>query len=245
MRVGKLDRYRQLKELENVVEPSCHELLAAPSQLSGKWSGDFFKRPGELVLEIGCGWGDFALYLARQRQGCNVLGLDIKGARLWRGARQALHEKISNVGFIRVAAEFVDRLFATGELSEIWVTFPTPWLWKPEKMLISPPFLARYRQTLRMNGVLHLKTDVESLADYACHIWPMVGFQILERQQHVTVTARGDAEGLSRFETRAVQSQKPIWHIRAISTSEAVQSVPDDLVRHPWNSIYRTRSGKP
>ncbi len=240
MRVGKLDRYRQLKELQNVIEPACKDLLAAPFRMSGNWNNEFFQRPGDVILEIGCGWGDYTLHLARQHPESNILGLDVKGARIWRGARQALRERVTNAGFVRVSADFVDRLFAPQEVAEIWLTFPTPSLWKPERMLIAPSFLTKYRRILRPSGVVHLKTDVEPLADYACRIWPLFGFTMHTGKDSGSAFTHHAREAISRFESRAVQSQRPIWHIQA-SVSSAVpnKEIPDDLARHPWDFVYR------
>ena len=238
MRVPKLERYRQLATFPNFLEPPVKKLLETPFELSGKWNDAFFRRPAPLVLEMGCGWGDFSLGLARRFPGRNILGLDVKGGRIWRGAATALAEGLKNVGFIRIEGEALDRLFAPGELDDIWVTFPTPYLRKPEKMLISPTFLARYRTLLSNEGGLHLKTDVRSLAEYAGRIWPLCGFRILDTELPEEARSEADAahEAIdTTFQARAVENNKRIYYIKATPLSGEITPIPESLLRLPWS----------
>lgn len=238
MRVPKLERYRQLAAFPNFFEPPIRTLLGKPFERAGAWNETFFRRPAPLILEMGCGWGDFSLGLARRFPARNVLGLDVKGGRIWRGAATALSEGLKNVGFIRIEGEALERLFAPGELDEIWVTFPTPYLRKPEKMLISPTFLARYRSLLSREGLLHLKTDVRPLAEYARRIWPLCGFRVLDAE--LPEEARSEADTAhetidTNFQARAVGKNKSIYYIKAIPISGEIFPVPESLLRLPWS----------
>ncbi|MBF0500016.1 MAG: tRNA (guanosine(46)-N7)-methyltransferase TrmB [Candidatus Riflebacteria bacterium] len=238
MRISKLEKYRQIAEFSNVIEPSVEDLQRAPSDLYDKWNTAFFKRVGHLVLEVGCGQGDLSLGLARRFPERNFLGLDVKGARIWRGARTALDEGLKNVGFLRIEAEFLERLFAPGELNEIWITFPTPYLWKPEKMLVSPTFLSRYRRLLAANGILHIKTDVMSLANYVCNIWPHCGFHLLNLTNESPESPEpAFLDVCTRFEATAIERQKRIWHIQADPVSGNVTPISEEIARFPWNQI--------
>ncbi len=229
MRVPKLERYRQLAAFPNFLEPPIRELLETTYERAGKWNDAFFRRSAPLILEMGCGWGDFSLGLARRFPDRNILGLDVKGGRIWRGAATALAEGLKNVGFIRIEGEALERLFAPRELDEIWVTFPTPYLRKPEKMLISPTFLARYRNLLSCDGLLHLKTDVQPLAEYARTLWPLCGFRILnqDRAAHESID--------TNFQARAVGKNKNIYYIKATPSSGEVAPIPESLLRLPWS----------
>ncbi len=239
MRVSKLERYRQLSSFPNILEPSVKTLLNAPFELSGKWNDSFFRRSGKLILEMGCGWGDFSLGLARRFSERNILGLDVKGGRVWRGAKTALEEGLTNIGFIRIEGEVLEKLFAPGELSEIWITFPTPYLMKPEKMLLSPTYLSKYRKLLSPDGVLHVKTDVESLVSYVHNIWPLCGFQILGLNdlpgecRQIPECGRDDMQ--TRFEARAIEREKPIRSVDAVRIPGEVSPIPAEILRCPWS----------
>ena len=259
MPIPKLERYRQLHVFPNVFQPTPGELLQAPFRLAGRWNPGFFGRNGDLVLEMGCGWGDFALGLAKHIPQGNFLGLDLKGARIWRGAKAALEAGMKNLGFVRAGGEFADRLFGPGELQEIWLTFPTPFLWKPETMLVSPTFLARYRTILAAGGTLHLKTDLASLETYARRVWPHCGFRIIGDGEDPGNGAdrrsrgdRGNGEGdagnagpatdspllhagiCTTFEARAIAEGRKIRHLRAVPLAGPVAPLPREIAESPF-----------
>ncbi len=169
---NKLFRFAENATFEHVVQPSYTALMQEGLHLRGRWNSDFFKRQAPLVLELGCGRGEYTVGLARLHPERNYLGVDIKGARLWRGARIAREEGLTNVGFLRTHVDHILRCFGRHEVDEIWLTFSDPQLGKPRKRLTSPLFLARYKEILkpatagRPGGFIHLKTDSPVLYEY-------------------------------------------------------------------------------
>lgn len=165
---SKLAKFAAIAERENVVEPS-DDLYG---QLKGKWRDEFFENDNALILEIGCGRGEYTVGMARMCPDKNFLGLDIKGARIWKGSSLAEEEDLHNVGFLRTFIENLEENFAEGEVDEIWVTFPDP---RPrdrdiKRRLTSPRFLDLYAKILKPGGILHLKTDNQMLFDYTLEV---------------------------------------------------------------------------
>lgn len=161
-----------MKTFSNVFEPAFKEISSGNYTLKGKWNSEIFKNENEIVLELGCGKGEYTLGLAEKYPEKNFIGIDIKGARMWRGAKTALEKKLRNVIFIRTRIEFLDSFFAPDEISEIWLTFPDPQPQKPRerKRLTSMRFLNIYKKILSQNGCIHLKTDSKFLFDYSLEI---------------------------------------------------------------------------
>ena len=138
--------------------------------MKGRWRSDFFHNDNPIVLELGCGRGEYAVGLARRYPDRNFIGVDIKGARMWSGATEALKEGLTNVAFLRTNIEIIDRFFAPGEVQEIWLTFSDPQMKKATKRLTSTYFLARYRHFLEDGGLIHLKTDSNFLFTYTKYV---------------------------------------------------------------------------
>ncbi|MFM1878604.1 MAG: hypothetical protein RLZZ241_1470 [Bacteroidota bacterium] len=164
---NKLRRFQDNDRFTNVIQPSRDELLSDSFKQRGKWS-EFFGNTNPIVLELGCGKGDYAIALGRRNPNINYIGVDIKGARLWRGAKTALEESLSNIAFLRTQIAWLDRIFAPGEVSEIWITFPDPQIkYKRTKhRMTNLQFLEGYRKFLRIGGTVHLKTDSEFMHGY-------------------------------------------------------------------------------
>ena len=137
-----------------------------PFEMKGKWNEQFFKNNNPIVLELGCGRGEYTVGLAKMFPDKNFIGVDIKGARMWTGATQALNDQMGNVAFLRTNIEIIDRFFAAGEVSEIWLTFSDPQMKKATKRLTSTFFMERYRKFLCPNGLIHLKTDSNFMFTY-------------------------------------------------------------------------------
>ncbi|MBC2837899.1 tRNA (guanosine(46)-N7)-methyltransferase TrmB [Robiginitalea sp. SC105] len=164
---NKLKRFSDNERFANVIQPDRDTLLAGDFNYRGKWSG-FFGNTNPIVVELGCGKGEYTLELARRNPAVNYLGVDIKGARIWRGAKTALEEPVPNAAFLRTHIELIDRVFAPGEVSEIWITFPDPQIKfkRTKHRMTNPVFLRRYKAILAGGGVVHLKTDSEFMHGY-------------------------------------------------------------------------------
>jgi len=167
---GKLQKFSEMKSFPNVVQPSFREVFHKDFILKGKWNIDFFARDLPLILELGCGKGEYSVEMAKMFHESNFLGVDIKGARIWKGAKTALSDKMENVGFIRTRIDFINSFFSGNEVSEIWITFPDPQLKKAGKRLTSAKFLNMYKSFLKVEGTIHLKTDSSELYDYTLAI---------------------------------------------------------------------------
>ena len=184
---GKLRKFAENETFSCLLQPSAEEVLAdgyfnlADHPVKGRWIEQMFGgHEGPIVLELGCGKGEYTLELARRNPDKNYIGVDIKGARLWRGAKTATEEGLRNVAFLRTRIEFITAFFGTGEVSEIWLTFSDPQLRASEnKRLSSAMFLERYRHFLRPGGIIHLKTDSRFLFEYTRAVATVNGLPIL------------------------------------------------------------------
>mgnify|MGYP002512083985 CR=1 FL=1 len=165
---GKLKKFADMAAYPNVVEHPYSMIDDVEFPLKGNWGRDFFKNDNPIVLELGCGRGEYTVALAERNPDKNFIGVDIKGARMWRGAKTVTERGITNAGFLRTRIEFIASLFAEGEVSEIWITFPDPQLKsrRAKKRLTSPIFLEYYAKLLATDGVINLKTDSQHLYGY-------------------------------------------------------------------------------
>ncbi len=175
-RKNKLKRFAEVATFPNVyeIDPAQESFISneegAGKDLRGNWSASHFHNDHPVVLELACGKGDYTVALARDRPDINYIGVDIKGARMWRGARTALENSMTNVAFLRTRIEFIDRFFAQEEVSEIWITFPDPFEGKMTRRLTSMPFIERYRNILKPGGIVHLKTDSWLLYEFTLDV---------------------------------------------------------------------------
>ena len=156
----------QLDASSVLVKDGTKALVLRDHPIKGHWIGEMFSSPGPIVLELGCGKGDYTIALAERHPEMNFIGVDIKGARLWKGAKYATERALPNVAFLRTRIEFIDAFFAPGEVSQIWLTFSDPQLGSENSRLTSPLFLERYCGFLCPGGVVHLKTDSRFLYEY-------------------------------------------------------------------------------
>ncbi len=197
---NKLKRFRENESFENVIQPSREEVLEGFS-LKGKWQS-YFKNNNPIVLELGCGKGEYSVALSEKYPEKNFIGVDIKGARFWRGAKTALENDLQNVVFLRTQIELIDHCFEKNEVSEIWITFPDPQIkYKRTKhRLITKPFLEKYQSILNANGLVHLKTDSEFLHGY------LLG--LLQEGEHEIIFAHHDIYNSSSppLEATAIQT---------------------------------------
>ena len=187
---GKLKKFAENETFRCLLQPDASSVLAKPEgsrelvlrdhAIKGNWNRDMFEKPQPIVLELGCGKGDYTIALARRHPEMNFIGVDIKGARLWKGAKEATEEKMGNVAFLRTRIEFIDAFFGPGEVSEIWLTFSDPQLRGSENArLTSPLFLQRYHRFLKPDGIVHLKTDSRFLYEYTQSVIRANGLEVL------------------------------------------------------------------
>ena len=188
MTKNKLQRFAEMKRFPNVMEPPFEEVFRKDYSFKGKWHEQVFGNAHPIVLELGCGKGEYTVNLARQYPRRNFIGIDIKGARMWKGARQALHEELNNVVFLRTRIDFIRSFFARDEVSEIWITFPDPQPKKPRKRLVSTMFLTRYQHFLRDRSLIKMKTDNTNVYDYACKIAQTNNLEVLRQEPDVHAT---------------------------------------------------------
>jgi tRNA (guanine-N7-)-methyltransferase len=182
----KLDHFVENETFDNLFQFSFEQIQAESFSLKGNWHNGFFKNHNPIVLELGCGKGEYTIGLARTNPDKNYIGMDVKGARLWRGLKTASEESISNVAFIRSRIELIENYFGDNEVSEIWITFPDPQprQARERKRLTSPKFLEIYRKFLTKDGIIHLKTDSDLLYDFTC--------EMIENEKHTPLFSTND-----------------------------------------------------
>lgn len=163
---GKLAKFADMASYPHVFEYPYSAVENVPFDMKGHWHERFFKNNHPIVLELGCGRGEYTVGLGKMFPDKNFIGVDIKGARMWTGATDSLREGMTNVAFLRTNIEIIERFFAPGEVSEIWLTFSDPQMKKATKRLTSTYFMERYRKFLKDEGIVHLKTDSNFMYTY-------------------------------------------------------------------------------
>lgn len=197
MSKGKLQKFAEMETFKNVFQYPYGVISEVPFDMKGHWREQYFHNDNPIILELGCGKGEYTVGLARLYPNINFIGVDIKGARIYTGAKQALDENLPNVAFLRTSIEIIDRFFATNEVQEIWLTFSDPQMKNPRKRLSSTFFLNRYRNFLEDRGVVHLKTDSNFLFTYTTYLVEKNKLPLLFR-----------TEDLYANETNGVQSSE-------------------------------------
>lgn len=167
---NKLKKFSDMQSMDCVFQYPFAVLQREGFPLRGKWHSDYFHNTNPIVLELGCGKGEYAVGLARRFPDKNFIGIDIKGARMWTGATQATREQLANVAFVRTNIELLPSFFAPDEVSEIWITFPDPQMKKVRKRLTSTRFLELYRKITGDDAIIHLKSDSPFLYTYTHHL---------------------------------------------------------------------------
>jgi tRNA (guanine-N(7)-)-methyltransferase len=216
---NKLKRFKENETFANVIQPNREEVLNGNFSLKGTWAKEAFKNTHPIVLELGCGKGEYTVNLAKQYPDKNFIGIDIKGARFWRGAKTALEEQIDNAMFLRTQIELIDYLFAAEEVSEIWITFPDPQIkYKRTKhRLTNEDFLSKYKKILSKEGIIHLKTDSEFLHGYTLGLLHGMGQEVLYANHNIYRNEGAPSEVLSiqtTYEKQYLAQGKPITYIR-------------------------------
>lgn len=179
---GKLRKFRENETFNHVIEPDAKGHITESHPLKGKWKNDFFNNQHPIVLELGCGKGEYSVGLAKLFPEKNFIGIDIKGARIWRGAKTSFEEKMTNIAFLRTRIELINSFFDKDEVDEIWITFPDPQMKKrrAKKRLTSPVFLSMYQKFLKNEGLINLKTDSRFLYQYTQAVVRANGLKIFK-----------------------------------------------------------------
>ena len=169
---NKLKRFIQNESFSNVIQPKRQELLSKNFNYRGNWNSLYFKNNNPIIIELGCGRGEYTVNLAKLNPDKNYIGIDIKGARFWRGAKTSIDEKLDNVVFLRIQIELINLVFGKDEVDEIWLTFPDPQIkyQRTKHRLTNPFFINLYKKILKNKGIVHLKTDSEFLHGYTLGI---------------------------------------------------------------------------
>ena len=216
---NKLKRFKENLTFKNVIQPSREILVDNNFEYKGKWNNLFFKNNNPIIIELGCGKGEYSIELAKLNPEKNFIGIDIKGARFWRGAKTAIDEGLNNIAFVRSQIELIDKIFSKGEVSEIWITFPDPQIkFKREKhRLINLKFINLYKNILVPNGIINLKTDSEFLHGYMLGLINSTNFLELIYSNHNIYNNSGapnDVLSIQTFyELKFLKQKKPITFI--------------------------------
>lgn len=176
---NKLAKFANMEEYPHVFQYPFAVLQEKGFEMKGKWNEKFFKNTNPIVLELGCGKGEYTVGLAKLYPENNFIGVDIKGARMWSGAKQSLEEGLPNVAFLRTHIELLANFFDQGEISEIWITFPDPQMNKVNKRMTSTRFMKLYGQFLKPNGVIHLKSDSNFMFAYTTEMVKLNNLEVL------------------------------------------------------------------
>ncbi|MDX1283446.1 MAG: tRNA (guanosine(46)-N7)-methyltransferase TrmB [Draconibacterium sp.] len=185
MSKGKLEKFDEMLGFKHVVQAPYHTIKQDNFHLKGNWARSFFKNTNPVVLELGCGKGEYTVELAAKNPDTNYIGVDIKGARLWKGAKQAKERELENVAFLRTNIEIISQFFDKNEVDEIWLTFPDPQMKKTRKRLTSTTFLNKYRNFLKPQGIIHLKTDSNFQYTYTHAMVHLNQFKVLAETENV------------------------------------------------------------
>lgn len=192
--------------MPNVVAFHFGNLAQGAHPLRGKWKSEFFRNNNPLVLELGCGKGEYTVGMARRFPDKNFIGVDIKGARMYIGATQAIESNLTNAAFLRTRIDFINALFDENEVDEIWITFPDPQKEKEKKRLTYPMFLQRYWHVLKPEGIIHLKTDSVLLHEFT--------LRVIRDEQHTTLEATADIDATVKDENHVLRTIQTTYEKR-------------------------------
>ncbi len=212
---NKLKRFNENLTFSNVIQPSREEVIADNFALKGKWNREYFKNNNPIIVELGCGKGEYTVALAQKYPNKNFIGIDIKGARFWRGAKTALEEALKNTAFVRTQIELIENIFDQQEIDEIWITFPDPQIkYKRTKhRLTNADFLKRYKNILKPEGVVNLKTDSEFMHGYT--------LGLLHGQEHHVVYANHDVY-VNEGAPEVVTSVQTFYEMQYLEQNKAI-----------------------
>lgn len=248
MSKGKLAKFADMERYGNVFQYPYSVAEQVPFEMKGRWREQYFKNDNPIVLELGCGRGEYTVGLARLFPDTNFIGVDIKGARMWTGATQALGDGLKNVAFLRTNIEIIDRFFSTDEVREVWLTFSDPQMKNYRKRLTSTHFLERYRKFMVDGGVVHVKTDSNFLFTYTTYMVRKNNLPLLFRTEDLYHTDGLDAQterilGIrTYYESQWIERGMDIRYMKFGLPRAGVLAEPDiEIPLDDYRSYKRTK----
>lgn len=210
-------KFSEMQTFNHVIQPEKYD-LQEDIELKGNWNRNFFNKNNPIVLELGCGKGEYSVSLAQKYPNKNFIGVDIKGSRIWNGAKSSLNKQIDNIGFLRIMIENIDRCFDQDEVDEIWITFPDPQIKRKRqsKRLTHPNFLRKYNKLLSKEAVIHLKTDSQFLYGYTLGIIESESHELIDctNDLYNALQTREDLNIQTYYEKIFLEQGKPITYIK-------------------------------
>jgi len=252
----KLRKFAENESFSCLIQPSSRELLSQgyfnlqSHEMKSHWNERMFDHAAPIVLELGCGKGEYTIDLSQREPSCNYIGVDIKGARLWKGAKYAHEHKMGNVAFLRTRIEFIEAFFAPCEVSQIWLTFSDPQMKSENNRLSSPLFLERYRKFLKPGGVVHLKTDSRFLHEYTKAVCKANNLKVLECTDDLYgdlsfQTAPAVREVQTFYEKMFLAQGYKITYMTFCLDHEGDFVYPEDFDSDYWRSVEGPRKFAP
>jgi tRNA (guanine-N7-)-methyltransferase len=246
MSKNKLAKFADLNSFGHVIQISYSELIKDKFIFKGNWNKEFFKNDHPIVLELGCGKGEYTVGLARLFPDKNFIGIDIKGSRMWSGAKDALQNELKNCGFIRTNIELLSLFFDFNEVSEIWITFPDPQMKRTNKRLTSVRFLSQYCEILKPEGVIHLKTDSDFLYQYTMATIAENNFQVQVNTDDLYASGMADDILSIRtyYENQWLERGKTIKYLRYIPHDRNLTEPDIDIAIDNYRSFGRDNTNR-
>lgn len=245
---GKLAKFAEMETFKNVFQYPYSVIDDVPFEMKGHWREQYFGNDNPIVLELGCGKGEYAVGLARMFPNINFIGVDIKGARMWTGAKMAIEEGLTNVAFLRTNIEIIDHFFAPDEVQEIWLTFSDPQMKNARKRLTSTYFMERYRHFLTDRGLIHLKTDSNFLFTYTTYMVERNQLRVLLRTEDLYHTegldeATREILGIhTYYENQWIERGLNIRYMKFELPHEGELTEPDvEIPLDEYRSYHRTK----
>jgi tRNA (guanine-N7-)-methyltransferase len=242
---NKLSKFADMEQFQHVFQISSHSLRTGGSfEMKGSWNEQFFKNQNPIVLELGCGKGEYTVGLAKLFPNKNFIGVDIKGARMWTGAKASNEAGLINVAFLRTDIEMIAHFFATNEVSEIWITFPDPQMKKTTKRLTATNFIANYLRFLKPDGLIHLKTDSNFLYTYTCEMVKLNGFEVLFNTDNLYASETNNPilQIKTYYEQQWLERGLSIKYLQFVPKSEKPLQEPDIEIEHDaYRSFGRSK----